>query len=357
MIGKITKGSGFGGVFAYILNEGKKPILLKEAQQCLSSEPEDLAREFQYIANERHRTMKPVRHFSISFAPEDGAVATDIKSEIAVRIMEEMGFGDSQYFAVAHDRDDPNHHHIHNHEHIHIVANAIKPNGEKVDHFWDYRNLERCLRNIEIEYGFRQIPNSWETPRNQKETRLSNLQEKVDEALENSPSLKEWIDRLEKSGVNLRFRLTRTGCVQGISFVHEGQLQKGGDIDRSWRSISPKFEQTPENLELMQSANLKTQSLSVQLRRHEQELLIKAADLAVLKLDGISKFKDKSVEISIVDGVLKVQRLRPNKRILAAKKDAAGEWQSIGIPDIDAKRDLQILGDLRKIEKAQLAEG
>ena len=353
MIGKIIKGSGFGGVFAYILDEGKKPILLKEAQQCLSDKPGDLAREFQYIANFRHRTTQPVRHFSISFAPEDSQkteISNDIKAEIAVRIMEEMGFGDCQYFAVAHDRDDSNHHHVHDHEHIHIVANAIKPNGEKVDHFWDYRNLERCLRKIEVDYGFRQVVNSWEQPKVDKVAQLTELQDKIDKALTDSPILREWIDRLEASGVSLRFKITSRGCVQGVSYIHDGKIEKGGDVERSWKSLSSRFDQTPENLELMQLANLKTQALSIELRREDQELLTKAANLAIQKLGGEDKYKNQSVRITIVDDVLKVQRLRPNKILLSAKKDENGEWKSIGVPNIDPKKDLKILGELAKVE-------
>ena len=353
MIGKITKGSGFGGVFAYILGEDKKPILLKEAQQCLSNTPEELAREFQYIANIRHRTTQPVRHFSISFAPEDSqktAISDDIKSEIAVRIMEEMGFGDCQYFAVAHGRVDDNHHHVHNHDHIHIVANAIKPNGEKVDHFWDYRKLERCLRDIEVDYGFRQVPNSWEKTKVNKVAELTELQQKIDKALEGSPNLNEWIDKLEASGVNLRFKITSRGCVQGVGYVYDGKIEKGGNVERSWRSLSSKFDQTPENLELMQLANLKTQFLSIELQPEDQKLLTKAADLAVQKLGSQDKFKDKSVQISIVDDVLTVRRLRPNKIILSARKDSDGEWKSIGIPNIDPLKDLKILGDVAKVE-------
>ena len=353
MIGKITKGSGFGGVFAYILDKDKKPVLLKEAQQCFSDTPEELAREFQYIANGRHRTTQPVRHFSIGFAPEDSKkekISDDIKAEIAVRIMEEMGFGDCQYFAVAHDRDDSDHDRVHEHDHIHIVANAIKPNGEKVDHFWDYRKLERSLRQIEVDYGFRQVPNSWEIPKVNKVAELTELQSKIDRALENSPSLQEWIDRMETSGVNLRFKITSRGRVQGIGYIHEGKIEKGGNVDRSWKLLSTRFDQTPENLELMQLANLKTQSLSVELNPEDQKLLTKAADLAVQKLAGKDKFNDKSVQITIVDNVLKVRRLRPNKILFSAKKDENGEWKSIGVPNIDPLKDLKILDELEKVK-------
>jgi Relaxase/Mobilisation nuclease domain len=351
MIGKITKGSGFGGVFTYILDKDKSHVLLKEAKQCLSDTPERLAREFQYIANGRSTTKLPVRHFSIGFAEQDGEIDNGVKAEIAVRIMEKMGYSDCQYFAVAHDRYDPNHHEVHDHDHIHIVANAITPRGERITDFKDYYNLEQCLRKIEVDYGLTQVESSWEKVKRIRAVPApSELKDKIDKTLTDSPSLREWIDRLESEGVNVRFRITSRGAVQGVSYVHEGQVEKGGNVDRSWKLLSARFSQTPENLELMRSANLKTQSLSVVLNPDAQALLTKAADLAMQKLEGQDKFNDKSVQISIVDNVLKVRRLRPNKIVLSAKKNSGGEWMSIGVPNIDRLKDLKILGDIAKVE-------
>ena len=165
-----------------------------------------------------------------------------------------------------------------------------------------------------------------------------------------SPSLQEWIDKLETSGVNLRFKITSRGYVQGVGYIHDGRIEKGGNVERSWKSLSSKFEQTPENLELMRAANLRTQSLSITLRREDQELLTKAADFAIQKLAGLDKFDDKSVKITIIDDVLTVRRLRPNKIILSAKKDSEGEWKSIGIPNIDPLKDLKILGGVSEAE-------
>ena len=71
--------------------------------------------------------------------------------------------------------------------------------------------------------------------------------------------------------------------------------------------------------------------------------MTKAADLAMQKLANGSRFKDKSVIISIIDDILKVQRLRPNKIILSAKKDLDSKWQPIGVPNINPKKDLHIL--------------
>lgn len=348
MIAKITKGSGFGGVVRYVLDPEKNPVMLVGAKQCWGDNAEDIALELTEVAKFRPTTKLPVRHYSIGFAEKDsenGKLTNDIKSEIVIRIMEEMGYGDCQYFAVAHDRVVDNHHHAHKHDHIHIVANAITVNGDRVKDFKDYYDMEKYLRKIEVDYDLTKVHSSWEKVKKLRaEPAPSELKDKIDRALTDSPSLREWIDQLEAEGVNVRFRISSRACVQGISYIHQGEVTKGSDVDRSWKLLSARFGQTPENLELMKAANLKTQSLSVELKPEDRKLLTKAANLAMQKLAGEDKFKDKSVQISIVDDVLKVRRLRPNKILFAATKDNAGEWKSIGVPNIDPKKDIQILG-------------
>lgn len=61
------------------------------------------------------------------------------------------------------------------------------------------------------------------------------------------------------------------------------------------------------------------------------------------KLKGEPKYKDKSVEIKLSEGILTVWRLRPDKRIFSAIKDDNGEWKSFGVPDIDKKKDVSLL--------------
>lgn len=135
MIAKITKGSGFGGVVRYVLDPMKNPVMLIGAKQCFGNNAEDIALELTEVAKFRPTTKLPVRHYSIGFSEEDSEnseLTDDIKSEIVIRIMEEMGYGDCQYFAVGHDRVVENHHHAHKHDHIHIVANAITVNGDPI---------------------------------------------------------------------------------------------------------------------------------------------------------------------------------------------------------------------------------
>ena len=350
MIAKITKGSGFGGVVKYVLDRDKQPIMLTGAKQCWGNNASDIALGLTEVAKFRPSTKLPVRHFSIGFGEND-KLTDDIKTEIVVRIMEEMGYADCQYFAVKHGRVVEDHHHAHKHDHLHIVANAITPHGERITDSKDYYRMELCLRQIEKDYKLEEVHNSWEkVKKNRAEIAPSELKDKIDETLKDSPSLKEWIDRLETEGINPRFRITNRGAVQGISYIHQNEVKKGSDVDRSWRLLSTRFEKTLENLELMRSANVKTQSLSIELKPEDQELLSKAANLAVQQLAGKKNFNDKSVQITVVDDVLEVRRLRPNKILFSAKKNENGEWESIGVPNIDPVKDLKILGNMDKTD-------
>jgi Relaxase/Mobilisation nuclease domain len=352
MIAVIKKGSGFGGTVRYVLDKDKAHTMLDGAKQCLGDDASEIASGFQRIAK-LGRSAKPVRHFSIAFAPEDGVIDNDTKSEIVNRIMTEMGFEDCQYFAVGHDRDDPNHHEVHDHDHIHIVANAITPTGERVSDSWDYHHLQRSLRGIEKDYGFRQVENSWEKNRSlEPVSKKTDLQIKIDQSLSDEPNLKTWIARMETDGINLRFKVTNRGCIQGISYLINGDVKKGGDVGVGWKSLSAKFGESPDHTKLAIASNFKTQSLALTLRRKEQDQLNRAADLAFAKLAGECRYKDKSVDIKIVDGIMTVQRLRPNKRLLSAKKDESGRWKSFGVPDIDEKKDIKIL----QIESKRLTE-
>lgn len=346
MIAKISKGRGFGGVIRYVLGEDKDFTMLDGAKQCHGSSPDEIASSFQKIAK-RGKSQIPVRHFSIGFGENDNIdglpIDNDTKSEIVNRLMSEMGFGDCQYFAVAHGRTDPSHSKIHHHDHIHIVANAITPNGERVNDSWDYYKIQTRLREIEKDYGFERVQNSFEKTRISLPVNETELQRKIDRSLSGNPNLKTWIDRMEAEGVNLRFKVTSRGHIQGVSYLSEGEMIKGGDAGRGWKSLSKEFVKSPDDKILVKAANLKTQVIPVVLKQEPQELLNRTANLAMEKLKGEPKYKDKSVEIKLSEGILTVWRLRPDKRIFSAIKDDNGEWKSFGVPDIDKKKDVSLL--------------
>jgi Relaxase/Mobilisation nuclease domain len=254
-IGKIVKGSGFGGVFQYLLNPEKRFEILTDACQCLSNTPSALALEFQAVANRAPSTSLVARHYAIGFAPEDGEISSEIQAEIANRVMKEMGYGNAQYFAVAHHRDDPGHDKAHEHDHLHVVANAIDLNGNRVNDSWDYHHMERCLRGIERDYNLRQLECSWEKSKSVSIDRP--LTERIDTAIEKAQTVPEWIHELQTDGIYPQFKITRTGKVQGVSYEDgEGNMHQGHKLGRSWSKIKDKLDYKEKDLPALKTANL-----------------------------------------------------------------------------------------------------
>jgi Relaxase/Mobilisation nuclease domain len=349
MIGKITKGADFGGVFKYILDPEKGHTILSNAHNCFGTTPAELTAEFERVASKNNRVKKSVRHFSIGFAPgdgklspelqgEDGELSLEVQGEIAARIMSEMGYGNSQYIAVAHHRDDPGHPKAHEHSHLHIVANGVDLDRRGVSHFWDYRKLEKILRGIEQDYQLRAVECSWEKVRSTaitEDREVLPLAEKIYTAQADRPDLQTWIDRLEAEKILPRFKVTSRGKVQGVTFL-DGETSttyKGSAIGCGWKTISDRLQNgTDPPIDVVNSANQRFSIQPVILDKHRQEQFDLAVKLAISSVE--SKNRPRGMSITLKDETLKVYRLRPNKLVLQAKRES-DRWKPISIPDLD----------------------
>jgi hypothetical protein len=252
MIANIKKGSDFGGLLRYLLQQDKKAIII--GGNVAGKTPATLEYEFMVFANLNKRVQKTVNHISIEFAPQDGFVCAETKARIGEKIMEQMGYGDAQYLVVAHHRDDPGHDAVHDHDHIHIVANAVDLNGKWVNDFLSFPRLEKVLRSIEKEENLTQIKSSWEvkktapshgqTQRLKRELRevaagtrevatlpvSDRLQTAIDLAASQSETVVEFARKLAQISISTRLKVTRTGKVQGISYEMEGVAYPGNQL-------------------------------------------------------------------------------------------------------------------------------
>jgi Relaxase/Mobilisation nuclease domain len=372
-IGKITKGNGFYGVMSYLLDKEKNPEIIGG---CIVGEKaDDIAREFRQVANLRPGIEKPVRHFSISFAPEDGHVDRLIKEAIAYRILDGLGYENCQFMAIGHDRAQKNHDKVHNHDHMHIVANAVTLEGKHVRDSFDAYKTQEVLRKVEKEFGLHQIKSSWEV-KNEKGmgvNRESEIAKLVATSLEDKPSLKEWLGRLAVNEIDVRFNLTNKDVVQGVSFVKDGEAYKGSNIGAKWSSqkkdkypnsfndgssiVSEIIQISPQDIPLMKAANLKSQEHSVRLNEVDRAMFDRSAEMAemaVLRDGRNGKFRNGRVEIALDSDRLKVRRVRPEKVMLEAKR-VDGKWAPLGFPNI-GKVDVQLLERINKAEEMSFKE-
>jgi hypothetical protein len=249
MIASISQGGGFGGLFGYLLDEKKQAKIIGGNVACKSAK--GLAREFKAISDLNPQVTVVAKHIALAFAPEDGEVANSLKTEIAMRLLDELGYKNNQFLIVEHPRSD----HKHNHDHLHIVVNVVGLDGERVKNGFEWRRTEKILRSIETEHNLTPVACSWEAARSlptkgqseryRREVAAAEadpslptpelpvstkLQDLIDEVIPYSPTMTDYVARLQSKGVEVRPKITRTGLVQGLSYLLDGVAFQGAHL-------------------------------------------------------------------------------------------------------------------------------
>jgi hypothetical protein len=340
-IGMISKGCGFGGLLSYLLDPSKQPKIIGG---CLfGSEPDQLARQFRAVANLRPRVTKPVRHLSIAFAPEDGVIDPVVKVAIALRVLKGLGYENCQYLVVDHHRDDPGHDTAHGHDHFHIVTNAVTFDGDYVRDSFDQLKIQPFLRQVEKDYGLREVACSWEV--NFEKARATELNSEVaglvSSSLKDCSDLETWLNRLRQVGIDARFNLTYKGVVRGVTYIKDEQVYKGSDVGASWNAVGGRFTPADGDLTRMLAANERCDKIPVQFSEIDRALFDRVVDAAVLKLGQSKRFESGRVKIRLEGDSLTVMRMRPHKLMVEATRTQYG-WEPVGFPNI-LKKDAQLL--------------
>lgn len=247
MIGKIKRGRSFAGVCDYVLREDKKIPGRIIGGNMEGQTPLELAAEFEVLAAFNNRVKVPVKHFSLSFAEQDGTVRDDVKIILAMDYMEQMGYGNSQYVVVNHDRTD----HDHAHDHIHIVANSVAMDGTWVNDRLDWKRSQTVLRELEREHDLTPVVSSWDKHRDSLAAKLGcrierslaggvelsqiershgEIQSKIELAATGASSMTQFCARLQTLDIEPIPKITRTGKVQGISYRSGDVVVRGSDL-------------------------------------------------------------------------------------------------------------------------------
>jgi hypothetical protein len=339
-IGNITRGSDFAGALSYVLDPDKKPKIISS---CLKHElPHLLALEFHRVANLRPTVKKPVRHISIAFAPADGEIDDLVKEAIALRVLDGLGYGKSQYIAVAHDRNDPGHDEVHDHDHFHIITNAVTVEGGHVRDSYDMYRIQEILREVEREYGLQQVSSSWDVKKAKAKLQIDNETTRtIHRSFDRSADLPSWLANLALDGIDVRIDLSKNDNVKGITYVREGEVYKGSEIGARWQTVVEKLGLTDLDLDVIRATNRKTQALAVKLNPLDRQLFDRAIEMGLFKLGKSRRFKSCRVQIELTGNTLSMMRMRPHKLMLAAERTTGG-WQPIGFPNLD-RRDIELL--------------
>ena len=246
MIGKLKKGSSFGGCIRYVTGKDEAKILASDG--VLLGTNAEITQSFELQRQLNPRIKKPVGHIALSFK----RLTDEFMAKIALEYMQMMGITDTQFIIVRHHNTD--------NPHCHIVYNRINNESKLLSDRNDYRRNEQVTKALKSKYGL-----TYGTDKSKTNTRKLRNAERakyeihnaVKGALKAADSWHKFKNELAKRGVCLEFvyKDKERTKVQGIRFCKDGYSFKGTQISRdySFGKLNARLEGT-ENL-LSASAN------------------------------------------------------------------------------------------------------
>jgi len=224
----ISKINGSGGSHATALSytmtkDGAVEIV---AVNLYSKDANSRAQEMSAVSDSNTRLSKPNFHASLSLPV--GERGTDEQWQVAAETyLKEMGFDIAKtQFVVTKHNDSA-------HSHCHVVANRVQLDGKTVNMSNDRRRSHAATREAEKESGLHVYD-----PHEQKQGkgRLHELRVKIDSALTDKPTIKQFQERLHKEGITLKLnRSQATGHVSGISYIDDsGRHFKGSALGKQY---------------------------------------------------------------------------------------------------------------------------
>ena len=236
MIGKIIKGSGFQGCLCYVMGKTGASVIDTNMD---GNNPYSLATEFSLSWQLRPKLGHTVCHIILSLSPDEHLNDVSWQKAIA-QYLKEMGFTNNQYIAVKHTDQE-------NHEHIHLVTSRVKMDGSVVSDSWDWIRSQDVIRKLEKDFELESVPSSWESDRqeptknqieNEKQTGKSTvkrqLADRIDQTLTNTTSLPDFIEQLNREGIEVKVDRDRKGKPKGMAYKFDGVSMAGSSVGKAY---------------------------------------------------------------------------------------------------------------------------
>lgn len=261
---KIKRGNGFRGVLEYAFKRDGIETGILIGGNMSGRNPREIAAEFKLVRAIREDAINPVWHNSLRL-PKNELITHEKWVEIADEYMRRMGFTDYHpRIYVLHDDEDG--------QHIHIIASRISIESKlflgKNENLIstkiisalekDYKLIItkgadyddsgkvlmpkiRGLKKAEIEKSIR----------TETQPVKGYLQKTIQDILERSSSIKDFIESLEVVGVNAIPNIASTGKMNGFSFRYQGINFKASELGDKfkWARLEKalKYEQTRDS--------------------------------------------------------------------------------------------------------------
>jgi hypothetical protein len=238
---KAVKGNNALRLCEYILDpmkqleDGGRPILYTNMSGRHAVE---LAQEFQFAHELNPRVENGVCHYCVSM-PAGEKVERPTIVAASKRLLELAGHAKCQYFITQHhDRE-----HQNGVQHWHIATSAIALDGRWVDDGFIRKRLRNIEQQIERELGLRQTTIRPPKLRHNLTTGEYRLKERsgkvlpkeklwqiIQSAAEGKPTMRGFVEQLQRSGASVQLYGLEQGKARGISYGVDGVAFPGGKL-------------------------------------------------------------------------------------------------------------------------------
>lgn len=245
MIAKLSTGNGFGGAASYLLRNGesdeeraKVKVLAAVGVDYSVNEngnivldSRQVARDFRFQSMMMPSVRKPVYDIALSWKVGEH-VPSDEKLARTEEFLQMIGFDNTQYVIVEHEKDN---------EHSHAIANIVDNDGNRISTKDLIDRMHAAAREITKKYGYQwgesAKKETIEKAHKPHEKARYTIEPKVKAAVAKAKDIQDLPGLLNPSGINCRIKYSDAGKPVGISFSIEleGQLHtfRGSDLDRS----------------------------------------------------------------------------------------------------------------------------
>ena len=245
MIAKLSTGNGFGGATSYLLRNGesdeeraKVKVLAAVGVDYSVNEngnivldSRQVARDFRFQSMMMPSVRKPVYDIALSWKVGEH-VPSDEKLARTVEFLQMIGFDNTQYVIVEHEKDN---------EHSHAIANIVDNDGNRISTKDLIERMHAAAREITKKYGYQwgesAKKETIEKAHKPHEKARYTIEPKVKAAVAKANDIQDLPGLLKPSGIGCNIKYSESGKPVGISFSVEfdGQLHtfRGSDLDRS----------------------------------------------------------------------------------------------------------------------------
>ncbi len=273
MTGNQIKGKGFRGALRYNLEKVDKKMAEVLDHSFVNVSEKSIMKEVRLIRVQRPNLQKYFYHTSINFPPHED-ISNERMKQIGHDYLKGNGFDQHQFIMFRHHDAD--------HPHLHILVNRIGYDGKVLSDSNDFARSEKVLRELEKKYGLTEVISSREAKeramtknelemmkRTNTPSHKMQLQVLIKNILKTKPTCAEFIQALQRKGIQPQFNIASTGYVSGISYAYEGIIITGSKLgnDFKWTSIKNIIDYEQErDRAAIHEANVRTKSVNPHAR-------------------------------------------------------------------------------------------